>query len=653
MDKQANRVEIVEIDINDQRIENKGNDYFFNVYDLIVGYFEYETITDKWIVTEKAKTLLRFETICESTDGQGNISFYENEPLNELIDAFMISEEHSLTQEILIRHKHEPWETLVIKCLKKTNEFNQIVISGILVDVSDKQKQDIIDSQLEKLQALGQLTSGVSHDFNNQLNGILGYVALMKTMTDDKTLLRYMDGIERSVRHSTELTRQLLAFSHKSDNKRNNLDLQDILKDVVSMLEHTFDRRITIESQVNSNEFYILGDSSQLHNAILNLCINARDAINGQGRIRLTLEKEQIDEIKNNLISTHITPNEYAVLKVIDTGCGIDPKLRNKIFKPFFTTKDVGKGTGIGLAAVADTIKSHNGAITIDSVIGKGTTFTLYLPMNHGIEEVLDEVDIYCGVGKILLIDDEMCNLEISHALLESFGYEVVSFSNPKKAIEYYAQNPEEFNCVLLDVIMPYMSGAEVFEALKLINPDSKVILLTGVSERQELDFILRHGVDAYVPKPVDKYTLSNGVYTVLNPKPFSTKPVSVEKLVELDTSLNVSMALESIASNVRLYMKIAHSFRKQFYMTGEYLPQLIDSNLKEAIRMVHTIKGLAGQLGADDLYEYGRELETALTQSKPCEHSLKIFLEEFVDVMDELAKIEQLGKLSPRSYIK
>ncbi|HAX73587.1 MAG TPA: hybrid sensor histidine kinase/response regulator, partial [Firmicutes bacterium] len=489
-----------------------------------------------------------------------------------------------------------------------------------------------------------QLTSGVSHDFNNQLNGILGYVALMKTMTNDRDLLRYMDGIERSVKHSTELTRQLLAFSHKSENKRINLDLNEVVKDIVSMLEHTFDRRISIESVVDKNDYFVLGDSSQLHNAILNLCINARDAISGQGKITLTLTQEQIDEIPKNLISTNVTPNQYAVLKVIDTGCGIEPRLINKIFKPFFTTKDVGKGTGIGLAAVADTLRSHNGAVTVDSSVGKGTTFTLYLPLNHGIDERMTEIDIRQGVGKIMLIDDEMCNLEITHALLESFGYDVVSFSNPKKAIEYYAQTPEEFDCVLLDVIMPYLSGAEVFEALKLINPDCKVILLTGVSERLELDFVLRHGVDAYVPKPVDQYTLSNGLYTVLNPKPFSAKPISMGRLKEVDTSLNLEYALGCIGFNVRLYLKIAHNFRKQFYLTVERLPQLAENNMPEAIRMVHTIKGLSAQLGADELYEYGRELEAALKDDNNYQDLLPIFLEEFIEVTDELAKIESIG---------
>ena len=168
-----------------------------------------------------------------------------------------------------------------------------------------------------------------------------------------------------------------------------------------------------------------------------------------------------------------------------------------------------------------------------------------------------------------------------------------------------------------------------------------KVILLTGVSQCLELDFILRHGVDAYVPKPVDHYTLSNGVYRILNCKPLEVKPIKAEQLIELSSMLNIAYALERIAGNTRYIYVLRHNFRKHFYMVVEQLPQLIESNMDEAIRTVHTIKGLAGQLGADELYEYSRELETALKEDEAHEDILSIFMEELMEVMDELARIE------------
>lgn len=636
-------IKIDSVGLDNLRIQTIGDrDWYLQALSIACGFFECEVTTNTWYVTNRVEQLLDIEEK-KSTKFESR-SLFENESINEIIEIFLLSPEQALTQEILLRHKHEPWETFMLKCEKIMSENNNLIVRGALIDISAKKKQDVIDSQLEKLQALGQLTSGVSHDFNNQLNGILGYVALMKTMTDDETLLRYMDGIERSVRHSTELTRQLLAFSHKPENKRMNIDLVEIVKDTVNMLKHTVDRRIHIDLQIEPDEYYVLGDSSQLHNAILNLCINARDAIKGQGRIELLLTHGKIDEVSNNLLNTVITPNEYAILKISDTGCGIDEPLKHKIFKPFFTTKEVGKGTGMGLAGVVDALRTHNGAITLDSILGKGTTFTLYLPINHGIEEQINEELIPRGVGKVLLIDDELSNLEITDALLESFGYSVTSFSDPKSAIKHYAKTFKQYDCILLDVIMPGMSGVEVFKAIKLINPDAKVILLTGVCDRFELDFVLRHGADAYVPKPVDHYTLSSGVYGVLNPKPFDVKPMKAEQLIASTSSLNIEYALERIARNVRLYLRIAHNFRKHFYMLVDQLPQLIESNLAEAIRMVHTIKGLSGQLGASELYEYSRELEKDLNDERPHDELLGIFLEEFMEVTDELARIELGG---------
>ena len=630
-------VEIDRLEFNSQlEVEIGSKDWYLQLLHLAYGFFEYRVSDRIWYVNSVVEQLLEFEL-----GTQKSKSLFNNESLNEMIETFLLSPDTELTQDLLIRHKHQPWETLVLKCEKVIDDKGEVCVRGLLLDVSFKKKHDLIDSQLQKLQALGQLTSGVSHDFNNQLNGILGYVALMKSMTNDETLLRYMDGIERSVRHSTELTRQLLAFSHKSENKRMNIDLVQIVKDTVNMLKHTVDRRIKIDLNIAPDEYFVLGDESQLNNAILNLCINARDAIKGQGCIELTLTHRQLDEIPGNLLNTNITPNNYAVLKVKDTGCGIDEKLMPKIFKPFFTTKDVGKGTGMGLASVVETLRTHNGALEVDSVVGKGTTFTIYLPINHGIEEFVNEESVPRGVGNILLIDDELSNLEITEALLESFGYSVNAFSDPKQAIKHYAKTFSQYDCILLDVIMPGMSGVDVFKAIKLINTDAKVILLTGVSERLELDFVLRHGVDAYVPKPVDHYTLSNGVYSVLNSKPVEVKPIKAEQLIEMSSMLNISYALERIAGNARLYLRIAHNFRKHFYMIVEQLPQLIESNIEEAIRIVHTIKGLAAQLGADELYEYSRELESALKDSEAYEDILSIFIEEFMEVMDELARIE------------
>ena len=338
-------------------LEVGATNWYLQLLHLACGFFEYRVSEQIWYVSEVVEQLLDFDE-----DSKESQSLYNNESINEIVENFLLDSSVELTQDVMIRHKHKPWETLTIKCEKIIQSEGSVIVRGLLIDSSAKKKHDLID---------GQLTSGVSHDFNNQLNGILGYVALMKTMTTDETLLRYMDGIERSVRHSTELTRQLLNFSHKPENKRMNLDLVQIVKDTVNMLKHTIDRRIRIELNVEPEDYYVLGDESQLNNAILNLCINARDAIARQGEIRLSLTHDQLEEIPGNLLNTTITPNHYAILKVSDTGSGIEESLLPKIFKPFFTTKDVGKGTGMGLASVVETLRNHNGALEVDSVVNR------------------------------------------------------------------------------------------------------------------------------------------------------------------------------------------------------------------------------------------------------------------------------------------
>ena len=638
-DENVKIVELGEILVDEHNEINVGTtEWFLQLFKLAVGFFEYNVAEQTWYVNQIAKKFLK-EYIKEKQKGA---DLFENETLNDIIGKFLQSTNDELTQEILIRHMHEPWEKFTLKCEKLRNNKGELKVRGLIFDISMENGNEVVDNQLQKLQAMGQLTSGVSHDFNNQLNGILGYVALMKNLTQDETLLRYMGGIERSVQHSTELTKQLLAFSHKADDKQANLDLIQIVNDTVSMLKHTIDRRIKIELNINEDEYSILGDASQINNAILNLCLNARDAIRKQGVIELTLSRKLLESIPGNLLNTKIVPNDYAILEVRDTGSGIEEKLLPKIFKPFFTTKGVGKGTGMGLSGVVDAVRSHNGALTVESIVGKGTTFTIYLPINHGIDEKIHEGSVSFGVGKVLLIDDEASNLEITHALLESFGYTIDSFSDPKLAIQHYAKNMDQYDCILLDAIMPEMSGVEVFKAIKLINPQSKIILLTGVSNQFELDFILRQGIDAYVPKPVDHYILSSGVYRVLNSNMAASKPVKADQLLELNSTLNISFALERIANNAQLYMKIAYNFRKQFYMIVDQLAQLIESNRKEAIRTVHTLKGLAGQIGADELYEYSQELENILNENKNYEDILAIFLEEFMEVADELIRLEK-----------
>ena len=638
-------LENLNIDVSEQVLPGS-EAWFMQQLPLATAFFEYDSAVDIWYVNEKAKSLLNFEDVGKEEVG----SLFENDSLNVVVLDFLEGKKEQLTREILVRKKNQPWEKFLIRGDKVDDGVNPPKVRGLIYDITHKGSNDVVDTQLQKLQSLGQLTSGVSHDFNNQLNGILGYVTLMKNMVPTPKLLHYLEGIERSVHHATSLTRQLLTFAHKSVEEYVNVDLAQIVQDTFNMLTHTIDKRIqltlTIEEEEEEEEeegFHVIGDASLMNNAILNLCLNARDAIPTKGEITLTLKRQFVDALPNNVLNTSVMAGKYAVIEVRDTGFGMDEELQKKIVRPFFTTKGVGKGTGMGLSQVVEALQKHHGALTIDSKVGSGSAFTLYLPLIRGFEEDFSVTENSAYSGRILLIDDEPSNLEITAALLNGCGYSVKPFSNPRDAVAHFASHEKEYDCILLDVIMPDMSGIEVFKSIKLINPHTKIVLLTGVTNPFELDFVLRQGGDAYLTKPIDHNQLSRTVYEVINSETVPRKPISAQKLIETATIFNVERSLERIAGNVGLYLKIALRFRKDFYTIVEQFPQLIESNRVEAIRKVHTIKGLAAQVGADELAMYAEELEASLNAGDTPQELQGIFLEEFIDVADELLRVEKV----------
>jgi len=612
--------------------------WYLQHLNFATGFFEYNLNQDCWYVSPGAKGFLSDGTAVKAEVG----SMFENDYLDTIVKGFLEGNKTQLVREILVRHKNKPWEKFLIRGERLVDSAGQPKIRGMIFDVSNKGYNDLVDTQLQKLQSLGQLTSGVSHDFNNQLNGILGYVTLMKNSLADSKMMQYLEGIERSVSHATSLTRQLLTFAHKAVEDHANVDLAQTIKDTYNMLTHTIDRRIKLVLDVEEKDFNVIGDASLMNNALLNLCLNARDAIENQGEIRITMKQGYVDALEGNVLNTPLMSGNFAIIEIRDTGVGMDEALKKKILAPFFTTKGVGKGTGMGLPLVMEAVQKHKGALTIDSEVGVGSVFTLYLPLIRGFEEQKSTSETSQYNGRILLVDDELSNLEITAALLEGYGYSVTPFIDPKKAVAHFAAHSADYDCILLDVIMPDMSGIEVFKAVKLIKPDVRVVLLTGVNNPFELDFTLRQGGDAYLTKPIDHQLLSQTVFEVINNEAIPPKPVNAQKLMEIATIFNVERSLERIAGNAALYMKIASRFRKEYYSIVDQFPQLLASNRVEAIRKVHTIKGLAAQVGADELAIYAEELEASLHAGSESDDLQGIFLEEFVDVADELLRVEK-----------
>ncbi|GEM_PF-1187727 len=410
------------------------------------------------------------------------------------------------------------WLNQVMFPIHVGNGFRVAVISH---DVTEQKTVEIenfhLNEQLrqsEQLQAIGQLAGGVAHDFNNQLMGILGYSDLIENGVESIDEAKdYARKIALAAKRSADLTAKLLAFAHKGDYLSITVDMHAIIDEVVSLLSHSIDKRIVIIQEKEASPSTVKGDPTQLQNAVLNLALNARDAMQNGGTMLFRTETILLDEAECKKKSIDMKPGEYLLLSVKDTGCGIEKDIRQKIFEPFFTTKKKGGGTGLGLSAVYGTVKGLKGCMTVDSETGKGSMFTLYLPlihesiiMNHNNDAVVNHL------GKrsktVLLVDDEE-DIRLTAALmLQQEGFTVVTCKNGREAVELFTKDPKQFDLVLLDMIMPEMRGNDVFTEIRKIDPQMRVLLATGYSVSEEAHSLMEQGLNGILQKPFTKKEL-------------------------------------------------------------------------------------------------------------------------------------------------
>jgi signal transduction histidine kinase/CheY-like chemotaxis protein len=361
--------------------------------------------------------------------------------------------------------------------------------------------------QSEKLEAIGLLAGGIAHDFNNQLTGIMAFADLIRiTAKNNPDIREYAESILASSRRSADLTGQLLAFARKGNMLSLPVDMHRVAADVMSLLAHTLDKRITLRQRLAAASFTILGDPAQLHNALLNLALNSRDAMPEGGELSFETDIKDLDEAFCKTLPYDIKPGTYLRLRVADTGCGMDEKTMQHIFEPFFTTKEKGKGTGMGLAAVYGTMRSHNGAVTVSSEPGRGTNITLHFPIlispapvSHPVPGAGAEKK---GIGHVVLVEDEQSVYEGVEKMLLVIGYKVTGFKNGKGALNFYRDNWKSVDLVILDMIMPVMGGKETFMEMKRINPDIIALLASGYSLNGEAQSILDIGVRGFIQKP-------------------------------------------------------------------------------------------------------------------------------------------------------
>jgi PAS domain S-box-containing protein len=388
---------------------------------------------------------------------------------------------------------------------------------------SDITERKALEAQMlrgQRMESLGALASGIAHDLNNVLAPVVLGAQLLRSAVKGEGELRTLSDIETSARRGAEIVRQVLTFARGVEGERLALQPRHLLDEMEAIAANTFPKNIQVETEIAPNLWPVHGDVTQLHQALMNLCINARDAMPDGGT--LTLRASNVEDIERARfptggaqvwIASDSKPGPHVLLCVADTGTGIAPEILDKIFEPFFTTKAVGKGTGLGLSTVLGIVRSHGGIVRVLSEPGRGSTFELYFPATPAAKVAVSEkgnMDILRGKGQaVMVVDDEKAVRDVSSRILERFGYRALPMASGQEAIQCYAREPSAIDAVITDIAMPGIDGLALMKRLRQINPNIRIMGMSG------------HGEST---GPESRNPWSMGL--------FLTKPFTVEKLL-------------------------------------------------------------------------------------------------------------------------
>jgi len=397
------------------------------------------------------------------------------------------------------------------------------VILNVARDVTDRieaeKEKKHLESQLihsQKMEAIGTLAGGIAHDFNNLLMGIQGYVSLMRLQSSEEDPnSEYIQGIEDAVMNAANLTNQLLGFARKGKYMLRQTSLNRIVTNSTKMFIRTT-KEVVTHLKLQEDIWAVKVDQGQFEQVLINIYLNARHAMPDGGDIFIQTENVYLSEAY--CAPFEVPAGNYVKASVTDTGVGIGTDIIERIFEPFFTTKEVGQGTGLGLASAYGIVKNHNGIIRVYSELGNGTTFDIYLPASDDkvAQDIRVRSEVLKGEEKILLVDDEESTIKVEKLMLKELGYSVMPALSGREAVQLYKKNKSDLDLVALDMIMPEMNGKDTFKELKKINPEVKVLLVSGYSLNKQIEELMQRGCDGFIQKPFDIVQLSHKLREVL-----------------------------------------------------------------------------------------------------------------------------------------
>ena len=463
----------------------------------------------------------------------------EDEVLGKYFINFIPAEEHAFMVQVFkeVRNNKKSVENIQVPFQQKNGRLRHFSASaaplldelgrvvgtmGIARDITERKKLEEQLIQAQKMESVGNLAGGIAHDFNNLLSGILGYASFVrKKMSVKDPLYHSINSIERSAIQAAELTRQLLGFARRGKYQVRPINCNALIQELIQFLKRTIDKRINLEVSLDPRLHLVEGDETQLQQSLINICLNARDAMPSGGTLKIMTSNQILSEGVDKKQRGGEKGN-YVRISLSDSGIGMTPEVRSQIFEPFFTTKEPGRGTGLGLSMVYGIIQNHGGLIELKSEPGRGTSFEILLPaakdsMPEQQTSLYPVRELPRGSETILIVDDEELIRKLGADILEDEGYKVLSASNGEEALRIYRRKKEKIALVILDMIMPGLGGKETFLKLKVIDSAIKVLLSSGYSTNEGVGEILKEGVSGFIQKPYRDEELIGKVREILD----------------------------------------------------------------------------------------------------------------------------------------